>query len=128
MPCFVLGPGVVPGESDALVQVTDIFATVMELTGEGTQPQDSVSFADVLFDPGHPGHRGFLYAEKFDDQDGPMVDLEFALRNQRYKWLNGEEGEYLFDLETDPFELTNLISNPAYQGILARLQAMRPQF
>ena len=127
VPFIVLGPGVVPGERQALVGVTDVFATIMELTGSAATAEDSISFVDVLYDAGDLGDREFLYAEKFDAFSSG-TPLDRAIRTQRYKWMNSLAGQALYDLQLDPFELNNLIADPAHQSILARLLAALPCF
>jgi len=48
-----------------------------------------------------------------------------GLRTQRWKLITypGEDFEELYDLETDPLELTNLARDPASSGTLAELRA-----
>jgi arylsulfatase A-like enzyme len=55
-----------------------------------------------------------------------------AVRNQRWKYIQFQDLEgcdELYDLESDPFEMTNLIRAPQAHGMLARmrgrLQALR---
>lgn len=127
VPFIVLGPGVVPGERQALVGVTDVFATIMELTGSVATAEDSISFVDVLYNVGELGQREFLYAEKFDSFSSG-TPLERAIRTRRYKWMNSLTGPALYDLQLDPFELNNLVADPAHQDILARLLAALPSF
>lgn len=128
VPFIVLGPGVQAGERQALVGVTDLFATIMELTGSTTTAEDSISFVDVLFDANDLGDREFLYAEMFGPFSGSGPPLDRAIRTRRYKWMTCIGGPRLYDLQLDPLELNNLIADPAYQGIAARLVAALPSF
>jgi arylsulfatase A-like enzyme len=65
---IVIGPGVVPGERHQLVDVTDHYATILELAG-ATAPcgRDGVSYARALAEPSAPG-REWIYSW-LDDKD-----------------------------------------------------------
>lgn len=74
VPLLVSGRAVkTSGESRALVNALDIFATVAEIagvdpaqaTGEGEPPVDSLSLLPYLEDPGAPSQRPFNLAELF---------------------------------------------------------------
>ena len=51
-----------------------------------------------------------------------------AVRTDRHKyirWVNrGRNGELdeLYDLERDPYEITNVVRRPSYRGVRGRLQ------
>jgi arylsulfatase B len=113
VPFILAGPSVVArGErTDALVNTTDLFATVLELAGiEAPLPEDTVSFASVLRDPSL-SPRDLAYAEHFAPNGmGPWEEQEVAIRDHRYKLIvtNGKPGQ-MFDLQEDPFEQRNLL-------------------
>ena len=69
VPMIISGPTVAhPGSvCSALVNTTDLFATVAELAGAGTAhvPADSVSVAPYLVDPGQPSRREAMFTEIF---------------------------------------------------------------
>jgi arylsulfatase A-like enzyme len=65
---IVVGPGVVPGERHQLVDVTDHYATILELAGATTPcGRDGVSYARALAEPSAPG-REWIYSW-LDDHD-----------------------------------------------------------
>ncbi len=136
VPLIVAGPGVSRGtECAELVHVTDIFATVRELSGLGPPSQgaeDSVSFAAQLTDPLQPGAREALFVHKFPFPGLPGPDVR-ALRTRRWKLIHRTSSQRfeLYDLASDPFELADLLvtqPGPGTTGIKDRLLAMMPTF
>jgi N-acetylglucosamine-6-sulfatase len=55
-----------------------------------------------------------------------LLDMDYrAIRTERYKyihWMRHPDENELYDLETDPYELTNLIDDPAFDAIEAELR------
>ena len=134
VPLIVSGDGVMAGRSDALVNSTDLFATIADLAGVETLPDgagiDSISFKSALF--GGEGRRELVYVEHFSDAEPRGGGtLGWAVRDNDYK-LVGVEGEdlKLFDLDQDPLETTDLLRgnpNSDIQSIAARLENARPE-
>ncbi len=136
VPLIVAGPGVARGaECAELVHVTDLFATVRELSGLGPPGQgaeDSVSFAAQLADPQQSGEREALFVHKFPFPGLPGPNVR-ALRTQRWKLIHrmGSQQFELYDLASDPFELVDLLASqpgPTTTGIKDRLLALMPTF
>ena len=104
---------------DALVNVTDLFATIAEIAGSSvTQIYDSVSFADALTDASFAG-RDYLYLRYLDaDLDG------WAVRDAEFKVMEEDSGgQELFDMTTDLAENFNLLpGNAATEAKRAELQ------
>ncbi len=107
VPLVVSGRGVTrEGErEDALINVTDFFATIADLSGAGIEGiHDSVSFTSLFSQTG-VAHREYVYVD-FDDG----VNAGYAIKDERYKYLKYEDGsEALYDLQVDPSESNNLI-------------------
>jgi arylsulfatase A-like enzyme len=114
---MVSGPGVVAGgASDALVNSTDMFTTIMEMAKidpRTTVPKDvvidSVSFLPYLSAPNAPSIRKWLYADVFDAGE-PVARGQYAIRNDRYKLVVSNGQEELFDVIADRSETTNLLA------------------
>ena len=118
VPLIVRRPGSSAGEvSDALVNTTDLFATVAEIAGVTAQAEDSVSLVPYLATPAAPTqHRPsaggpYAYAEYFHFGVGAFGR---AISDAHYKYVwdySGASGpsEALYDLAADPGELTNLL-------------------
>lgn len=129
VPLIVSGAGVSrSGQRDAnLIGDTDIFATLLELAGRsGGVPADSFSFAPLLRASG-TGTRTHAY---IDVRSNGVVTT--AIRNSRYKLIEFSDGSRaLYDLATDPYESTNLLSGGTtteLTAIVNELLAKRSQF
>lgn len=116
VPLIVRGPDVVHAESQALVQMVDVFATVAELARAPSfatsGASDSVSFVPYFHDPSL-ALRSTMYAEFFTPNGAShYTQYRRAVRDARYKLVRvmGAPDE-LYDLALDPFERTNLLPN-----------------
>jgi arylsulfatase A-like enzyme len=143
VPLLVSGPGVAQGaECTALVNTTDLFATVADVTGAvppaGT---DSTSLVPYFGNPALPSMRDFAYAELFEPNFSEVYLLHHrAAREQRFKlvyeyvpFAPDIDRELLFDLQADPFETTNLLDAPlsaaaqlAYDDLRAVMTQQEP--
>lgn len=130
VPLIIQGPGVADGRSDALVNSTDLFATIVALAGAHPQTCDAVDLAPVLAGGprGGSGTRRHVYIEHFSDSPPRGADVHgWAIRDARYKLVAVEgEAKMLFDLDSDPFEKTDLLSgdvSSAAKTEAAELQA-----
>jgi arylsulfatase A-like enzyme len=117
VPLIVRRPGSAQGESAAVVNTTDLFATVAGIAGVTSAAEDSVSLLPYLANPGlatqtRPSAGGpYAYGEYFYLGLGSFGR---AIRDDRYKYVwtySGGSGpaEALYDLAADPQELTNLL-------------------
>jgi hypothetical protein len=96
--------------------VVDLFSTVLELAGinvaatAGTNVIDSRSLLPAI--QGGALSTKYAYVELFNYASAAANDGR-ALRNDRYKLIrfNVSGTEELYDLHTDPTELTNLLSS-----------------
>ncbi len=122
VPLIINGPIVAsPGrEENALVSLTDVFATVMDLQGVdrvalanlySTRELDSVSLLPYLVDPTSRPLRDMVYTECEKPLFGGAVRHEIATRNLRYKLrrvIENSQHDEFYDLLVDPFELNDL--------------------
>ncbi|MDB0039971.1 sulfatase-like hydrolase/transferase [Polaribacter sp.] len=86
---------------DALIQTTDLFATIANITGVSvSEIHNSKSFYPQLTSATNDG-RSFVYTEIVDG---------YAIRNATYKLMKYDNGdEELYNLVVDPYENRNLI-------------------
>ena len=116
VPLIVSGAGVGAGRSTALVNSTDLFATIAELAGvnhlKSNAGQDSISFRSAIF--GGSGKRRHVYVEHFSNSEPRGGgSLGWAIRDENYKLVSVANQEpMLFDLRADPLETRDLLTNP----------------
>ena len=109
VPMIVCGEGVtrIGEEENALVQVTDIHATILEATGADLPGgiYNSLSFKHLLDNSGG-ATRDYNYSEVIQN---PLD--QYVIRNERYKLMhsNLDDSEEFYDLQEDEFELNDLL-------------------
>ncbi len=139
VPLIVSGSGVIdPGrQSDALINTTDLFATILELaTGADSAVltagvvHDSRSLLPILDNRGGGyEHRSLVYAGLDGGGDHAARRLGHAVRNRRFKLIRatGLGTRQLYDLDRDPFEADDLLRraqlDPVTQRNLEQLEA-----
>jgi len=126
MPLIVRGPrkgawqvrgGVV---SDALVQTTDIYPTILELLGEKTPDRVAGrSLWPVLRDPAHVMREAASSEVLWRKEMRTLM-----VRTDRYKYVMDSTGEgtHLFDEAEDPEERRNLVGHADYRAVEADMR------
>ncbi|MEM9798409.1 MAG: sulfatase-like hydrolase/transferase [Pseudomonadota bacterium] len=112
VPLIVAGPDVAAGQTNALVNTTDLFATVAGYAGIGTDTPDAFDIRPVL--GGGRNARDFAYVEYFSDQSrgGRNAVFGWALRDGPFKLVVPDGGtQELYDLSNDPQEQRDLLSD-----------------
>lgn len=103
VPMIVSGKGVtrLNSSEDALVNTTDLYATIADITGTGTSEiHDSKSFK-ALFSNVNMGNRNYTYTENDD----------YTIRNATHKYIYFNNGtEALYNLSDNPLENPNLLN------------------
>jgi len=135
VPLVIAGPSVVDGGRDVegLVDLTDIYATVVELAGgdmENTVPAgvevDSVSLLPYLVDPQAEDLRPWAFTQLFGGgRQGNMNTQGHTIRDDRYKLIRFlDNTEEFYDLQADPREQNNLAMGALVGEELARYELL----
>ena len=117
--------------SDALVEMLDLSATLLELAGVDTPDYlQGASLMPILTGQANAGHhRNFVRSEYFDALDphftGGSGTYATMHRTRQHKLViyHGKGVGELFDLESDPWEFNNLWDDPASAEVKHRLLA-----
>ena len=133
VPLIVTGPGVAEDSvSDALVNSTDLFVTIMEMAGmdpgeavPAEVTHDSVSFFEALSAPAAPSRREWIYVDEFFGGFDGVEGADYAMRNDRYKLVRFEGAEEFYDLREDPYEYENLLEDGLTEREQAEFETLR---
>ncbi len=131
VPFIVNGPNVSSGRTSALVNTTDIYATVLDIAGGNNNAPDSLSFSTAF--KGGETARTHVYVEHFAANPKDMRSKNtagWAIRDSDFKLvaIDGKPN-MLFDLSNDPLETTDLLAGDATANAVtkaAELKAAKP--
>jgi N-acetylglucosamine-6-sulfatase len=119
IPLLMVAPGLVkPGQrvSEMILNV-DFAPTILDLAGmEKPAQMDGVSFVPLLRGGKSDWRKSFVY-EYYWERPFPHTPTVFGLRTNRYKYMTYYgiwDTDELYDLQTDPHEMHNLIDLPEY--------------
>ena len=122
VPLVMAGPGVSRGRFDAPVSTLDLRATLAELCGLSVSGDDGTSLTDVMAG----ATRDVAHNEWEVDARRSGIDLDLrTVRSKSHRLsvdLKSGAGE-LYDLSTDPHEMTNLWDTSAAATVRDRLTA-----
>ena len=129
VPLLVWSPGMVKPRSvvEQVIMNVDLAPTFLELAGAGKPAQmQGFSFASILKGRNTEWSRKNVFYEYYWESAFPQTPTTFAIRTDRYKYItyNGVwDINELFDLQADPYEMNNLIRDPAYRKTGLELKA-----
>ncbi len=120
VPFLVSGPGINPNVSDELVGLEDLTPTIADLLSIPLPaPVDGMALTQVL----HGAQENIRDAYHAYCLESPQQT--FMVRTKTHKYIYNELGgtEELYELETDPGELSNRIHDPALGSIYQQLRS-----
>ena len=122
VPFIIVAPGItIPGTRiEQPVGLIDIYPTLLELAGLPPKgDNDGLSLVPLLKNPDGKWVRPALMNE------GPG---NHAVRSERWRYIRYNTGdEELYDHRNDPWEHTNLASDPRYAGVIAEHRKWLPK-
>lgn len=133
VPLIIAGAGVKAkgGASPRLVEFVDIFPTMAELAGLAPPAGlEGRSLKPLLDQPAASWDRPAftqVWRGNIPGQVWGGIYPGHSVRTERYRyieWDNGKRGSQLYDYQTDPGELRNLVDDPAHARIVAELRAL----
>ncbi|MGH9276401.1 MAG: sulfatase family protein [Acidimicrobiales bacterium] len=114
-------------DNDDIVLNIDLAATIAEVAGVSIPPTDGTSLVPLLTSSATSWRDDFLIehlSAAVDSHQTDKVPTFCAVRNHTHIYVKYQTGEEeLYDLIADPFELTNLASDPTYESIRAAMHA-----
>ncbi len=123
IPMLVRVPGIAPRTETKWVSNVDLAPTIAAWVGVSTPGNvNGLNLLPLLANPAAPWRTEVLI-----EQLGLAQTYKnfYAVRNDRYiyvEYLNGEKE--LYDLQTDPWQMTNVVTKAAYASIRASLAAI----
>lgn len=113
---------------EPMVMNIDLASTLLELAGtQPARPLHGLSVLPLLRGETPADWRTSILVEYYTDTVFQRIDRMGykAVRTDRYKYINYLElsgMDELYDLETDPYELDNVIDDPEYAAILEEMK------
>jgi len=109
-----------------MILALDIAPTMIELGGGAPEKHIQGRSLVPLMKGGAADWRNSFLAEYYNESAWPwIVGMSYkAVRTERHKlvhWVHKEGVDELYDLEADPYEITNVIGDPAYGRVQRRL-------
>ena len=104
-----------------MVQNIDIAPTVLEVAAvQKPDYMPGVSMIPILVDRADAQKRKEIFYEYYWEYDFPMTPTVFGMRTDRFKFIKYHgiwDRNELYDIQKDPDEMYNLISDPAFQDV-----------
>ena len=126
MPLIVKWPGVTqPASVDThMVQNLDYAQTFLEMAGASVPPDMQGRSLVPLLKGEKPQWRDSIYYHYYAYPSVHMVAKHNGVRTDRYKLMHFYQFDQweLYDLQTDPDELTNQYANPEYANVVAKMK------
>ncbi len=118
VPLIIAGPGFegASRRESTIVSNVDLSATILHAAGvRAPIKTDGIPIQRTL----ERGHRSPILLEIYGRKDGDL----FGVRSQRYTYAEHSDGFVeLYDLEKDPYELSNVAERRPYRTVQAALQ------
>lgn len=128
VPMLIRAPGLFDGGQvlERMVQNVDIAPTVLACAGLDKPAQMvGASYIPLLQGRNIPW-RDRIFYEYYWEHEYPQTPTMHGVRTDDYKYIRYHgvwDTNEFYDLRTDPHELHNRIADPAYRGVIERLDA-----
>lgn len=128
VPLLAWSPGFIKPNSkiDEMVLNIDIAPSILNLAGlQKPKQMQGESWLPILSGKNIPWRERVFY-EYYWENAFPQTPTQFAVRTSQYKFIRSQgvwDINQLYNLETDPYEVNNLIRDPKYQSIASELNS-----
>jgi arylsulfatase A-like enzyme len=126
IPLIVLAPGTSPRVDNSFVELTDLAPTFADWAG--VVPPAAIngrSLVDLLANPSIPWRQEVLIEVLMPGDPNSHEGIFSGVRTQRYAYAEHTNGEReLYDMLADPYQLSNIASDPANSALLAQLSSL----
>jgi iduronate 2-sulfatase len=127
VPLIISAPGIEGGKvAEAPVGLIDLYPTLSELCGvEAPANLQGQSLVPIMEDPSRPG-RGWTISQVMRGKK-QQTFFGYTVRTPRWRytqWDGGDEGEELYDHQSDPLEQTNLAGRRQYASTVQELSGI----
>jgi uncharacterized sulfatase len=134
VPLIIRAPGIAPGVTERVVELLDIYPTVLDLAGlPAAAHAEGRSLAPLLRQPDrdwpYPAFSQLPLQERLPG--GARITAEMggrSVNSDRWHyvaWTGGDEA--LFDIQSDPWQMENLVAKPEHAATVARMRTMLKQ-
>ncbi len=107
-------------KSRALVELVDLYPTILDFAGLSDKAPanlDGLSLRPLLKNPESAGKKKMAYTVTRRPGE--------SIRTDRYRYNSwGDQGEELYDHESDPNEFTNLVGSEQYSSVLEEMRQL----
>jgi arylsulfatase A-like enzyme len=120
VPLILAGPGITPGQRCTRpAELMDLYPTLVDLCGLTPRSDlEGVTLGPQLRDATASRARPAITSHNQGNH---------AIRSERWRYIRYADGsEELYDLQTDPDEWTNLVTNPAHDALIAEHRKWLP--
>ncbi len=125
VPLVMRWPGKIPSgrRTPALAQLFDIYPTIVEAIG-GELSAGHFAKSQLPVATGETESvRDAVFSEI-----GTRPPLNFMVRTPRYVWWTSRGKESLFDMQTDPYQMDNLIESPEHREVIQEIRSRHLEY
>ena len=131
VPLIIRAPKIAPGVCDRVVELLDVYPTTLELAGlPPAAHAEGRSLVPLLHQPDRDWPRpAYSRLPNQDTLPGGAVITDAmrgrSVRDGRWNYVVWDGGaEALFDLQSDPYQMKNLVANPEHATTLAAMRKL----
>ena len=119
IPMIISHSSIKPGESDAFVTLLDLAPTFFEIgNSEIPADVDGRSLTPIINGSQNQIREDYIITEHFGHQ---VVFWQRMVRTQEFKYIyNPTSNDEFYDLDSDPYEITNIIDNVDRKNLIGR--------